>query len=165
VARGASPRSTPHSNTLHRLDTRLLTVVNGFARHTGWLHGAVVGNATYGVVVFAALLLAGLWLRRAAADRALARAGWAPPPVLLAVGLHQPLVSAFAGARSYTTHPGLLVLAHRSADFSFPSDHPVMAGAAGTGWLRARPGLPQAFPVPGTLPAAREPSAVETFAA
>jgi membrane-associated phospholipid phosphatase len=124
---------------LHRLDDRLFTDVNEVARHTGWLHGAVLGYASYGVVLFVMLLLAGLWLRRADADRALAAAGWAPLAVLLAVGLNQPLVSAFAEARPYTTHPGVLVLANRSSDFSFPSDHAVMAGAAAAGlWLVSR---------------------------
>jgi membrane-associated phospholipid phosphatase len=126
-------------NALHRLDDRLLTDVNDLARHTGWLHGAVLGYATYGLVAFAALLLAGLWLRRAATDRALATAGWAPLAVLLAVGLNQPLVSGIAEARPYTSHPGLLVLASRSSDFSFPSDHAVMAGSAAAGlWLVSR---------------------------
>jgi membrane-associated phospholipid phosphatase len=126
-------------DTLHRLDDRLLNDVNDLARHTGWLHGAALGYATYGVVLFAALLLTGLWLRRAGTDRALAAAGWAPVATLLAVGLNQPLVSAFAEARPYTTHPGLLVLATRSSDFSFPSDHAVMAGATAAGlWLVSR---------------------------
>src|SRR3954447_9371066 len=110
-------------DTLRRLDDQVLADVNGFARHTGWLHGTVLGYADYGLVLFAALLLAALWLRRAAADRALAAAGWAPLSVLLAVGLNQPLVSAFAEARPYTAHPGVLMLAHRSSDFSFPRDH------------------------------------------
>jgi membrane-associated phospholipid phosphatase len=206
-------------DTLHRVDDRLTTDVNDLARHTGWLHDAVLGYATYGVVLFAVLLLAGLWLRRAAADRALAAAGWAPVAVLLAVALNQPLVAGFAEARPYTTHPGLLVLASRSTDFSFPSDHAVMAGAAAaalwlvsrtlgalataaalvmafarvyiaahypwdvaagllvgalvallgwlllhrllitvTGWLRARPGLRQAFPAPAPVPADQDPS-------
>jgi membrane-associated phospholipid phosphatase len=213
-------------DTLHRLDDRLLTDVNDLARHTGRLHGAVLAYAGYGVVLFAALLLAGVLLRRAAADRALAAAGWAPLAVLLAVGLNQPLVSAFAEARPYTTHPGLLVLATRSSDFSFPSDHAVMAGAAAaglwlvsralgalatvaalvmascrvyiaahypwdvaagllfgalvallgwlllrtpltvlTGWLRARPGLRQAFPAPVAIPTEREPTAPGAAAA
>ena len=62
-------------DTLHRLDDRLLNDVNDLARHTGWLHGAALGYATYGVVLFAALLLTGLWLRHAGTDRALAAAG------------------------------------------------------------------------------------------
>ena len=125
--------------TLHRLDDRLLTDVNGFARHTGSLHGIVLGYATYGLVLFGVLLLAGLWANRATSNRALAAAGWACLATLIAVGLNQPLVSGFAEARPYTTHPGLLVLATRSSDFSFPSDHAVMAGAAAAGlWLASR---------------------------
>src|SRR3954454_18134360 len=120
-------------DTLHRLDDRLLTDVNDLARHTGWLRGAVLAYAGYGVVLFAALLLAGVLLRRAATDPAPAAAGGAPLAVLLALGRTQPLVSAFAEARPYTTHQGLLVLAGRSRDFSFPSDHAVMAGAGPAG--------------------------------
>src|SRR3954464_1175088 len=126
-------------DTLSRLDDRLLLDVNSLARHTGWLHGAVLGYASYGVLLFAALLLAGVWLRRAGTDRALAAAGRGPPARPIALGLNQPLVSAFAEARPFTTHPGLLVLATRSSDFSFPSDHAVMAGAAAAAlWLGSR---------------------------
>jgi membrane-associated phospholipid phosphatase len=126
-------------DTLRRLDDRLLTDVNDLARHTPWLHGVVVGYATYGLLLFAALLLAGLVLHRTGTNRALAAAGWAALATLLAVGLNQPLVSTFSEARPYTTHPNLLVLATRSSDFSFPSDHAVMAGAAAAGlWLASR---------------------------
>lgn len=126
-------------DALRRLDDQILTAVNGFARHTGWLHGVVLGYATYGLVLFAALLVVGLWRHRTGSNRALAAAGWAGLATLLAVGLNQPLVSGFAEARPYTTHPGLFVLATRSADFSFPSDHAVMAGAAAAGlWLVSR---------------------------
>jgi membrane-associated phospholipid phosphatase len=124
---------------LHRLDDRLLVDVNEVARHTGGLHGLVLGYATYGVALFIALLLAGLLLRRTGSNRALAAAGWACLAVPLAVGVNQPLVTVFAEARPYTAHPGLLVLAHRSSDFSFPSDHAVMAGAAAAAlWLVSR---------------------------
>lgn len=126
-------------HTLRQLDDRILLAVNGFARHTAWLHGVVLGYATYGLVLFAALLLAGLWRSRAGSDRALAAAGWACLATLIAVGLNQPLVSAVAEARPYAGHPSLLVLATRSSDFSFPSDHAVMAGAAAAGlWLVSR---------------------------
>ena len=124
---------------LHRLDDQLLADVNDLARHTPWLHGAVFGYATYGLVLFAALLLAGLWLARTRTNRALAAAGWACLATPTAIGLNQPLVSFVAEARPYTTHPDLLVLASRSSDFSFPSDHAVMAGAAAAGlWLASR---------------------------
>ena len=42
--------------------------------------------------------------------------------------------SAFT-PRPYQTHPWLLVLASRTSDFSFPSDHAVMAGAVAAGLL------------------------------
>ena len=111
-------------DTLSRFDDRLLLDVNSLARHTGPLHAAVLGYATYGVLLFGALLVAAVLLRRAAADRQLAAAGWAGLATLLAVGLNQPLVSAFGEPRPYTAHHGLLVLAHHSSDFSFPATMP-----------------------------------------
>ena len=126
-------------NSLRRLDDRLLGYVNDLARHTGRLHGVILGYATYGLILFAALMLAGLLLRRTGSDRGLAAAGWSALATLIAVGLNQPLVAAFAEPRPYTAHPGLLVLASHSSDGSFPSDHAVMAGAAAAGlWLASR---------------------------
>lgn len=126
-------------DTLRRLDDRLLSDMNDVARHTPWLHGVVTGYAKYGVVLFAVLLLGGLVVHRTATDRALAAAGWAVLATLVAVGLNQPLVSAVSEARPYTAHPDLLVLATRTSDYSFPSDHAVMAGAAAGGlWLASR---------------------------
>lgn len=126
-------------NSLRRLDDRLLGDVNDFARHTGWLHGAIFDYATYGLILFAGLMLAALLIRRTGSDRALAAAGWSALATLIAVGLNQPLVAAFDEPRPYTAHHGLLVLATRSTDGSFPSDHAVMAGAAATGlWLASR---------------------------
>ena len=121
--------------SLHHLDDRLMLEVNDLARRTPWLHGPVAAYATYGVVLFAALLLAGLLIGRRRDDRTLAAAGWAGAAMLLAVALNQPLGRAVHEARPYTTHPTLLVLAHRTTDFSFPSDHSVMAGAVAAGLL------------------------------
>jgi hypothetical protein len=83
-------------NDLRSLDDRLLADVNDLARHTGGLHRVVLGYATFGVVLFAGLLLTGLLVRRAGTDRALAAAGWAALATLLAVGLNQPLYGAFS---------------------------------------------------------------------
>ena len=126
-------------SALRRLDDRLLTEVNDLARHTGWLHGVIRGYATYGLVLFAALMLAALLMHRTGADRRLAAAGWSALATLIAVGLNQPLVALFAEPRPYTAHPHLLVLAMRSSDGSFPSDYAVMAGSAAAGlWLASR---------------------------
>jgi len=120
-------------NSLRHLDDRLLFDVNDFARSTPWLHGLLNGYAKYGVVLFAVLLLAGLISSRASGTRRLAAAGWACVATLLAVALNQPFGHLFGEARPYATHPHLLVLATPSSDFSFPSDHAVMAGAVAAG--------------------------------
>lgn len=65
----------------------------------------------------------------------MAAALWAPVGALLAVGLNQPLVNGFHEARPYTVFPHALVLVSHSADYSFPSDHAVMAGAVSMGLL------------------------------
>ena len=110
--------------------------INEFARDTGWLHSPIRGFANYGVVVFALLLLACWWVARTRGIRTMAAALWAGLATLLAVAANQPLVARYHEARPYTDHPHILVLATRSADYSFPSDHAVMAGAVAAGlWL------------------------------
>ena len=48
---------------------------------------------------------------------------------LIALGLNQPFGHLFAETRPYVSHPHILRLAAFTTDFSFPSDHAVMAGA------------------------------------
>jgi undecaprenyl-diphosphatase len=122
-------------NPLRALDDRVMLAVNSFARHTGWLHAPVLAYATYGVLLFAVLLLAGILTSRSGGTRTLAAAGWACVGTLLAVAVNQPVGHLFAEARPYATHPGLLRLADPTRDFSFPSDHAVMAGAVTAGLL------------------------------
>ncbi|SES16271.1 undecaprenyl-diphosphatase/undecaprenyl-diphosphatase [Pedococcus cremeus] len=120
-------------NTAHRLDDQLLLAANGFARDTPGLHGILLDYGKYGLVVFAALLLAGLVAARGRTSTALAATGWAAVATLLALAVNQPLGHLVAEARPYVTHPTILRLADRTADFSFPSDHAVMAGAVAAG--------------------------------
>jgi membrane-associated phospholipid phosphatase len=119
----------------HHLDDRLLLAINHLAGATGWLHAAMVDLTTYAVVLFAVLLLAALILTRGRSDRTLAAAGGAGLAVPLAVALNQPVGRAVGETRPYVAHPHLLVLVQRTSDFSFPSDHAVMAGAATAGLL------------------------------
>jgi membrane-associated phospholipid phosphatase len=98
--------------------------------------------ATYGPVCFALLLLGGWWTGRRRGDaRAVAASVWAPVATLLAVGINQPIVSLVDEPRPYVTQHPLLVLATRSSDPSFPSDHAVMAGAATAGLFLVTRGL------------------------
>jgi membrane-associated phospholipid phosphatase len=115
-------------------DRPLFHAVNVFARDTGWLHSPMVDYASYGVAMFACLLLVGWWVARSSGDQAtVAAALWAPMGALVALAVNQPLANAFREPRPYVVLPHMLLLTHRSADYSFPSDHAVMAGAVAAG--------------------------------
>ncbi|MPZ93879.1 MAG: phosphatase PAP2 family protein [Propionibacteriales bacterium] len=110
--------------------------VNQFAQSTPTLHAPMRLYAEYGVVLFAAVLLAAWWwARRDRNPTGMAAALWAPAGALLAIGLNQPLVNLVHAPRPYTVFPHALVLVAHSRDYSFPSDHAVMAGAVAAGVL------------------------------
>lgn len=110
--------------------------MNRFARRTSWLHGPVKTYASAGIVLFAALLLVGWWISRPRSSERLAASLWAGAAGLLAVAVNQLLVSAFSEARPYAADPTLLVLADRTTDPSFPSDHAMLVGAVAAAlWL------------------------------
>lgn len=117
-------------------DRSIFLSINEWARDTPWLHAFFRLYASYGVVLFAALLLLGYFLaRRQAPVRQVAAAVWAGAATLAAVALNQPIASAVNERRPYTVYHHILVLAHRSADPSFASDHATMAGAVAAGLL------------------------------
>lgn len=110
--------------------------VNELARRTPGLHEPFRLYAQYGVLLFAGALVVGWWTARAnPSARAMAAALFAPVGALLALALNQPLGRVVHEARPYTVFPHALVLVARSHDFSFPSDHAVMAGAVAAGLL------------------------------
>lgn len=117
-------------------DLPLFHAINSFALHTSWLHKPVLLYSTFGVGLLAAILLGGWWHARTASNPAtMAAALWAPIGVLVAVGINQPIVSTINEARPYAKLPDIVVLATRSTDASFPSDHGVIAGAVIGGTL------------------------------
>lgn len=124
-------------------NTALFWLFNRFAAATGWLHGVAMVYASYGLVVFAALLLAG-WrsARRRTGPKTqevMAAALWAPVGMLVALGVNQFLVAAFAEPRPYAVLDHPLLLVAPTLDPAFPSDHAVMAGAVAAGlWLVSR---------------------------
>lgn len=110
--------------------------VNHFARATAGLHEAILGYATYGWILFAALLAAAWWTtRRTGRPARVAAAVCAGLATPLAVAANQPIVNLVGAPRPYTAESHILVLVNRSTDYSFPSDHAVMAGAVAAGLL------------------------------
>jgi len=131
---GGPATPVPRTSGAHGLDKTLFLDVNHFAQHTGWLHTAMYDYATYGVALFALLLVIGWWLaRQRRSARAVAAALWAGAGTVAAVGIAQPINHAVAEARPWESVPHALILAGHSTDFSFPSDHAVMAGAVTAG--------------------------------
>ena len=123
-----------------RVEDHWFNTVNHLSRVTPWLHTPARLYAEYGVVLFAALLLVSWWLARGTDDlRRTTAALWAPVGVLVALGINQFLSRAVAEPRPYAVLAHPLVLVARSTDYSFPSDHAVMAGAVAAGvWLANR---------------------------
>ena len=112
--------------------------VNRLTRATAWLHAPARLYAEYGVVIFAGLLLLSWLLARRSGDLTRVTAAlWAPLAALIALGVNQLIGAAVAEPRPYAVMPHILVLVPRTSDFSFPSDHAVMAGAVAVGVLLA----------------------------
>jgi undecaprenyl-diphosphatase len=119
-------------------DTRLFLTINDFARAAPWSRSIVAACAGCGLVLFAVLLPAGWWpARRRTSPVLVAAALWAPLGMLLAPGMNQPLPAPVGGPRPSTALPDIVILAHRSLDPSFPSDHAVPAGAVTAGLVVA----------------------------
>lgn len=121
------------------IDTHLFLQINHFAQRTEWLHGVMYAVANYGIAVFVILLIAA-WLYARREDIAkLTAFVWATIGTLVALALNQPLVHYFHEARPYTALQNILVLAHRTNDYAFPSDHSTMAGAVTVGLFLVNP--------------------------
>jgi undecaprenyl-diphosphatase len=111
----------------------LFDEVNAFAAHTPWLHSTMLLFAKYGIVLFVGYLVVGWWLARKGSSLTMAAALLTPVGALFALGLQQVIIQAVGEARPYTLEPNALILAARTADPSFPSDHACMAGAVAAG--------------------------------
>lgn len=122
---------------LQDLNEDTFFTVNQLARHTTWLHGLMVDYAKYGVVLFGLAIVVAAVVSRRGEARSLAAAVWTGAGTLLALAVNQPIGHVVGEARPYAAHPSALLLVSPTTDFSFPSDHAVMAGAVAAGLLIA----------------------------
>jgi membrane-associated phospholipid phosphatase len=120
-------------SVLTSIDDRAFLAVNDFARDTPWLHGPAVDFAKYGVVLFGLAIVAAVVYSRWHEPRVTAAAVWAGLGTMVAVAVNQPIGNAVGEHRPYTMYPHALLLVDKTTDFSFPSDHAVMAGAVAMG--------------------------------
>jgi membrane-associated phospholipid phosphatase len=114
------------------IDGHWYTAMLHVARDTPWLHGFLLIYTNYGLVLFALLLLARWWTARGADPRVMAAALWSPAAVLLAYGCSTAIklgaqelrpCRAIAGVVTAQPCPPL-------TDYSFPSNHAVLAASA-----------------------------------
>lgn len=122
-----------------RIDGGLYTDIVGVARHRSHAVGrAVEAWSSYGLVVFAAMMLVAWWRARRSDPAVMARALAVPFVVAFVFGLDEILKSLVQEVRPCRTIPGSFTLESCPAagDWSFPSNHTVVAfAAAGALWV------------------------------
>ncbi|MCU4184978.1 phosphatase PAP2 family protein [Acidiferrimicrobium sp. IK] len=149
------------------LNTSVYLDLNRFSRHTAWAHGFMhhyalwLGPVLLAVVFVAAYVVS--WWRRAPRAAALLLLGGIG--TVVALGLNQIVGHAAKELRPYAAHPNVLVLVAKANDYSFPSDHSIVAGGltvsvlvalAGGAWKGRRPAgdaLREGAAAPGILKA------------
>lgn len=119
----------PHSG----VDYRVFHWVNRFQVRTAWLHAPLRAYAQLGIAAFAALLLAGWWVARSRTGDRFAAWLWACVAPLVVLAVNQLVGHVVRRSRPYAHHAGVHLLVARTGDFSFPSDHAVVAGAVAAG--------------------------------
>jgi undecaprenyl-diphosphatase len=130
------------------LDERWYRDVNTFARNTPWLHGVLSQYALWGGLVILALMLAAAYVLaryRERAEQAVAITLCTGVGVVVALLINQHVISPGVGRiRPCHAVPHAEALLSCNSDYSFPSDHCMMAGAfvAGLAFIGARWAIP-----------------------
>jgi membrane-associated phospholipid phosphatase len=112
------------------LNTSVYLDVNNFSRHTAWAHGFMHAYALWlGPVLLVMVFISAyalVWWRRVPKASALLALGGMG--TVLALGLNLLVAHAARELRPYDTYTRALVLVAKANDYSFPSDHSVVAG-------------------------------------
>lgn len=124
------------------VDGNLYTWLTGLAqRAPSWLDGLVTAWSTYGLALFAVLMVVAWWRARASAEAARTAMALAAPLVVVAAFLVDTgIKSVFREQRPcQTLHTVTLEACPPLGDWSFPSNHAAIAAAAATAlWLTDR---------------------------
>lgn len=114
------------------IDGEAYTDVVDSAQHApGWLDSAVSAWSTYGLVVFAVLMVVGWWRARRVGAEAAVTALAVPVVVVAAYGIDSLLKSAVRESRPCRSlHTVTLEACPAPGDWSFPSNHATIAAAA-----------------------------------
>jgi membrane-associated phospholipid phosphatase len=114
------------------VDGGLYTGVTDLARHTPHLVNTVIAVwSDYGLALFGALMLAAWWRARSAGEARMVRALAAPVVVVVCYAVDLLLKAAVAERRPcQTLHTVTVEACPGAGDWSFPSNHAVIAGAA-----------------------------------
>ncbi|MEV6507223.1 phosphatase PAP2 family protein [Streptomyces sp. NPDC051642] len=106
-------------------------VVNSAQHAPGWLDSTVSAWSTYGLVVFAVLMVVGWWRARRVGAEAAVTALAVPVVVVAAYGIDSLLKSAVRESRPCRSlHVVTLEACPAPGDWSFPSNHATIAAAA-----------------------------------
>ncbi|MBX7466985.1 MULTISPECIES: phosphatase PAP2 family protein [unclassified Streptomyces] len=127
-----SPTPTPQALDGASIDGGLYGDITDFARHTHWLNGPVFAYTSYGVALFAVLMLAGWWIARRKDASVMAAALSAPIAVVLAYVVNDAVKSVFTEPRPCRAlpHDFLIEKCPPVNDYAFPSNHTTVAAAA-----------------------------------
>lgn len=117
--------------TQSHLDDTVFTDVTNFARDTHWLNTAMVDYSSYGMILFAALIVVGWWRARRA-DTTMMTATLAVPVAAIAAFLVNDVVKSFVAEPRpcyRLSDAFLLETCPPASDYGFPSNHTAAAAA------------------------------------
>lgn len=114
-----------------QIDGTWYTSVTNFARDTPWLNGTLNTYSSYGIAVFAVLIVVAWWIARRAGPATMTSALAVPVAAVVAYVVNAVVKVVVAEPRPCFAYPTnfLLEPCPAPSDYAFPSNHSVVVGA------------------------------------